>query len=106
MPPHAKTSLPVLDDDTASKIADQFAALSETSRVRIIAALLEGERRVSAIVEQVGLSQPVVSHHLRLLRQLRLVRARKEGAQVFYSLHDDHIADLFRRSLEHVLHED
>ncbi len=101
-----KIVAPLCDEETAAKIADQFAALSEPSRVRIVAALLEGEKRVGAVVEEVGLSQPVVSHHLRLLRQLRLVRARREGAQVFYSLHDDHIADLFRRSLEHAQHED
>jgi DNA-binding transcriptional ArsR family regulator len=67
---------PALDEHVAAQIADQFAALSDTSRVRIVAALLDGEQRVSAIVAQVGLSQPVVSHHLRVLRQLRLVRAR------------------------------
>ena len=96
----------VLDEDMAAKIANQFAALSDTSRVRILVTLLDGEKRVSAIVELVDLSQPVVSHHLSVLRQSRLVRARKEGAQVFYSLHDDHIVDLLRRSLDHVQHED
>ncbi len=95
-----------LDQSIAAKIADQFAALSDSSRVRIVAALLNGELRVSAIVDLVGLSQPVVSHHLRILRQLRLVRARKEGTQVFYCLHDEHIVDLLRRSLDHVQHED
>jgi DNA-binding transcriptional ArsR family regulator len=97
---------PALDEEIATKIAGQFAALSDPSRVRILASLLEGERRVSAIVELVNLSQPVVSHHLSLLRQWRLVRARKEGSQVFYSLHDDHIVDLLRRSLDHVQHAD
>jgi ArsR family transcriptional regulator, lead/cadmium/zinc/bismuth-responsive transcriptional repressor len=106
MRPHTLPISAALDEQVAAKMADQFAALSDTSRVRIVATLLNGEQRVSAIVAQVGLSQPVVSHHLRVLRQLRLVRTRKEGAQVFYSLHDDHIVDLFRRSLDHVQHED
>jgi DNA-binding transcriptional ArsR family regulator len=106
MPPLAKLASPALDEEVAAKIAGQFAALSDPSRVRILASLLEGERRVSAIVELVNLSQPVVSHHLGLLRQWRLVRARKEGSQVFYCLHDDHIRDLLQRSLDHVLHAD
>ncbi len=106
MPPYAKIVSSALNETIAAKIAQQFAALSDPSRVRILASLLAGERRVSAIVETVNLSQPVVSHHLSVLRQLRLVRARKEGTQVFYSLHDDHILDLLRRSLDHVQHED
>jgi DNA-binding transcriptional ArsR family regulator len=106
MSPHVRLFPAALNEETATKIAGQFAALSDPSRVRILASLLEGERRVSAIVELVNLSQPVVSHHLSLLRQWRLVRARKEGSQVFYSLHDDHILDLLLRSLDHVQHED
>jgi ArsR family transcriptional regulator, zinc-responsive transcriptional repressor len=106
MTPYAKPVPFVMNEDLAAKIAGQFAALSDPSRVRILASLLEGERRVSAIVEAVNLSQPTVSHHLSLLRQWRLVRARKEGSQVFYSLHDEHILDLLRRSLDHVQHAD
>jgi len=106
MTPHARLASAALNEEVATKIAQQFAALSDPSRVRILASLLDGERRVSAIVETVNLSQPVVSHHLSLLRQLRLVRARKEGAQVFYCLHDEHILDLLQRSLDHVQHED
>ena len=106
MTPHAKIASTALNGTMAAKIAEQFAALSDPSRVRILVSLLEGERRVSAIVEMVHLSQPVVSHHLGLLRQLRLVRTRKEGTQVFYSLHDNHILDLLRRSLDHAQHED
>jgi DNA-binding transcriptional ArsR family regulator len=103
---HTQLVSSALNEEIAAKIAGQFAALSDPSRVRILASLLDGERRVSAIVDLVNLSQPVVSHHLSLLRQLRLVRARKDGAQVFYSLHDDHIQDLLQRSLDHVQHED
>jgi ArsR family transcriptional regulator, zinc-responsive transcriptional repressor len=103
---HTKSTALALNEEIAAKIAGQFAALSDPSRVRILACLLEGERRVSAIVEIVNLSQPVVSHHLSLLRQWRLVRARKEGSQVFYCLHDEHIVDLLRRSLDHVQHDD
>ncbi len=94
----------VLDQQTAEYVAELFRALSDPSRVRIVAALAEGELHVGALAERVGISESAVSHHLRGLRQLRLVRARKEGRQVYYRLDDDHIEDLYRRGLDHVLH--
>jgi ArsR family transcriptional regulator len=94
----------VLDDRTATHIAELFGALSDPSRVRIIAALSAGELNVGSLAEVIGLSESAVSHQLRGLRQLRLVRARKVGRQVFYALDDDHISDLFMRGLDHVQH--
>jgi DNA-binding transcriptional ArsR family regulator len=94
-----------LDDRIIARMAEIFSALSDPSRIRLIAALKDEELHVSALAEMVGISESAVSHHLRGLRQLRLVRARKEGRQVFYSLDDAHIADLFQRSLEHALHD-
>jgi DNA-binding transcriptional ArsR family regulator len=93
-----------LDEDTAAYLAELFRALSDTSRVRIVSALVEGEMNVSALAEAVGISESAVSHHLRGLRQMRLVRGRKDGRQVFYSLDDDHIEALFRLGLDHVRH--
>jgi DNA-binding transcriptional ArsR family regulator len=72
--------------------------------VRIIAALAEGESNVGTLAELVGISESAVSHQLRGLRQMRLVRARKDGRQVFYSLDDDHVTELFYRGLEHIQH--
>ncbi|HZD58360.1 MAG TPA: metalloregulator ArsR/SmtB family transcription factor [Anaerolineales bacterium] len=94
----------MLDEQTAIRLADLFGALSDPSRVRIIAELTQGEKNVSALAEAVGLSDSAVSHQLRGLRQMRLVRTRKEGRQVFYSLDDEHIADLYTRGLDHVQH--
>jgi DNA-binding transcriptional ArsR family regulator len=94
----------MLDEQTAIRLADLFGALSDPSRVRIIAELTRGEKNVSAIAEAVGLSDSAVSHQLRGLRQMRLVRTRKQGRQVFYSLDDEHIADLYARGLDHVQH--
>jgi DNA-binding transcriptional ArsR family regulator len=88
----------------AAQLAELFRTLGDPSRVCIIAALLEGETNVSALAEFVGTSPSAVSHQLRTLRQMRLVRARKQGRQVYYSLDDDHVADLFRRGLDHVQH--
>ena len=93
-----------LNEPIAAQVAELFSALSDTSRIRIIAALTQGEMNVSALAEMVGISESAVSHHMRHLRQMRLVRGRKDGRYVFYSLDDDHIAELFRFGLEHVLH--
>ena len=95
---------PNLDERSAAQLAELFRAFSDTSRVRIISALTAGELNVSALAEAAAISESAVSHHMRGLRQMRLVRARKEGRQVFYCLDDDHVAALFRQGLEHVRH--
>ena len=95
---------PALDLRVAERLAEIFSALSDPSRIRIISAMTEGELSVGVLAETVEMSESAVSHHLRLLRQLRLVRGRKEGRQVFYTLDDEHIADIFLRGLDHVLH--
>lgn len=93
-----------LDEATAGRVAELFRAFGDTSRVRILAALVEGEVHVGALAQAVGISESGVSHHLRSLRQLRLVRARKVGQQVFYTVDDDHIIALFRQVVQHVRH--
>lgn len=95
---------PPIEKALAIQLAGLFRALGDPSRLRIIALLLDGERNVGSIAEKVDLSESAVSHQLRTLRQLRLVRARKQGREVYYALDDDHVADLFRRGLDHVLH--
>ncbi len=94
----------LLDPKTASLLADLFATLGDASRVRIIAALQNGELNVGALADQLGSSVSAVSHQLRILRQMRVVQARKEGREVFYRLDDEHVADLFQRGLDHILH--
>lgn len=93
-----------LDENSATQVAELFRALGDTSRVQIIAALTQGETNVGTLAEMVQISESAVSHHLRHLRQMRLVRARKDGRFVYYALDDDHVGDLFRCGLEHVLH--
>ena len=93
-----------LDERTAAQLAELFRAFSDTSRVRLIAALADCEQNVGTLAEAVGISESAVSHHLRGLRQMRLVRARKDGRQVYYCLDDDHIAALFRQGLDHIQH--
>lgn len=91
-----------LDDRTAGDVAELFRALSDTSRIRLLAALINGELNVGALAQTAGISESAVSHHMRSLRQLRMVRARKDGRQVFYSLEDQHIIDLFLRGVAHI----
>jgi ArsR family transcriptional regulator len=101
-----ESTLPVtLERRTAEQVAELFRAMSDPSRVRILAALLHGELNVSSLAELVGISESAVSHHLRGLRLLRLVRPRKEGRQVYYHLDDEHVADLFERGVDHILHD-
>lgn len=94
----------MIDESAATKMADLFKALADPSRVRIICALAYTELCVQDLVAVLGMTQSAVSHQLRSLREMRLVRYRKEGRHVYYQLDDEHIHDLFRRGLEHVEH--
>jgi ArsR family transcriptional regulator len=95
----------LVDDTTASQLAMTFKALSDPTRVRIVSLLRGDELCVCDLAAALGMSQSAVSHQLRSLRDLRLVRWRREGRQIFYTLDDDHVADLFQRGLEHVGHD-
>ena len=86
-----------------TRLAELFGALSDPTRLRIISALLESELSVGQIAANVELSESAVSHQLQGLRQMRIVRTRKAGRQVFYALDDDHVARLYRLGLEHTL---
>lgn len=94
-----------LDEHTAYHLANLFSALSDPTRLRIMELLLECEQSVGAIADRLGISESAVSHQLRGLRLQRIVRARKEGRQVFYCLDDQHIAELFRLGLKHMEHD-
>ncbi len=98
------SSLSQLDDATAQHIAELFSVLGDTSRVKIVAALLNGPMNVQSLADTVGITPSAISHHMRGLRQMHLVRAHKQGRQVFYSLDDQHVEDLFLRGIDHVLH--
>jgi ArsR family transcriptional regulator len=96
------SSLPILSEHTAAHVAELFRAFSDTSRVRILSALLSSERNVSALAEVVGISESAVSHHMRGLRQMHLVQSRREGKEVYYRLEDEHIIALFQQGVKHV----
>jgi DNA-binding transcriptional ArsR family regulator len=91
-----------LDEHTAAHVAELFRSFSDTSRVLILSALTERELNVSTLAEIVGISESAISHHLRGLRQMRLVVARREGKEVFYRIEDEHIIALFIQGVKHV----
>ena len=91
-------------EQTFTHLADLFSALSDPTRLRIISLLLEGEQNVGQLAAQLEMSESAVSHQLRSLRFMHLVRGRKEGRQVFYQLDDEHVAVLYRLGLDHVQH--
>jgi ArsR family transcriptional regulator len=93
---------PLADDQTTQSLADLFRLLGDPTRLRIVDALASGELCVCDISEQVGISESAVSHQLRLMRTMRLVRGRREGRCVYYTLDDQHVLSLFQQGLRHV----
>jgi DNA-binding transcriptional ArsR family regulator len=94
----------IVDGLTATRLAELFEALGDPTRVRIVSALSQGELCVGDLAASLGMSQSAISHQLRLLRALRLVKGAKRGRMVYYSLDDDHIVSLFQSGMEHVRH--
>lgn len=92
----------ILDEHTAAHVAELFRAFSDTSRVRILSAIVEQEVNISSLAELVGLTESAVSHHMRSLRQMHIVRARREGKEVFYSVVDPHLIALFQQGVRHI----
>ena len=102
--PHAASARRAdpLSPDTVQEIAATFAVLGDPTRIRILDALSSGELCVCDIATLAGISESAVSHQLRLLRGMRLVRPRRAGRQVFYTLDDQHIVQLLRLAVTHV----
>ncbi|MDE5755079.1 MAG: metalloregulator ArsR/SmtB family transcription factor [Oscillospiraceae bacterium] len=90
------------DAEIFEKIAELLSLFGDTTRVRIMAELLDKELCVSEIAERLEMTTSAISHQLRILKQGRLVKSRKEGKTVFYSLADSHVGSIFSLALEHV----
>jgi ArsR family transcriptional regulator, lead/cadmium/zinc/bismuth-responsive transcriptional repressor len=99
----ARARAAVLGRDVYRDLATLFGALADPTRASIVHVLAHQELCTADLALTLGLHRPAASQHLRLLRQLRIVRARREGRLVLYSLDDAHIADLLGRGLEHLL---
>jgi DNA-binding transcriptional ArsR family regulator len=92
----------LLQPDTVGALADIFKVLGDPTRVRILDVLARGEECVCRLANLLGLTESAVSHQLRLLRNTRIVRARRDGRLIYYSLDDKHVLTLFRQGLRHV----
>jgi len=94
----------LLAETAASDLAETFQALADPTRLKLISALMAAEMCVCDLAVTLGMSQSAVSHQLKLLRTLRIVKNRKEGRVVYYSLDDEHIRQLFQMGLAHHQH--
>jgi ArsR family transcriptional regulator len=101
---HPQRSADELDDDFTQVVADTMQALATPSRLRILGRLQTGPCAVSQLAAAVGMEPSAVSHQLRLLRHLGLVAGHREGRNVIYALHDDHVGQLLQEAIAHVEH--
>ncbi len=91
------------DKETLEQIAELFKGFADPTRVRILTLLQQRELCVTDIAEAVELTQSAVSHQLRMLKQMHLIKFRREGKNIWYSLADDHVKTILQMGLEHVL---
>lgn len=91
------------DRQTMEAIAELFKGFADTTRVQILSLLVRQELCVTEIAERVEISQSAISHQLRLLKQMHLIKFRREGKNILYSLADDHVLTILEMGLEHVL---
>ena len=90
-------------DETLYDVAELFKAFADTTRIKIIAVLKEEELCVGAISELINVSQSAVSHQLRVLKNSKIVKPRRVGKQIFYSLDDEHTKKIYDMGLEHIV---
>lgn len=95
-----QSSLP--EEEKLLRLADLFKVFGDGTRVRILYVLFEAEVCVCDLANLLGMTQSAVSHQLRILKTARLIKARRDGKTVFYSLADDHVATLLRQGMEHI----
>ena len=91
-----------VDEDALIRTAELFKVFGDPTRIRILYALSDQELCVQSIADELGMTQSAISHQLRILKQGALVKFRREGKTIFYSLADDHVATIMRQGLEHV----
>ncbi|MCQ6559443.1 ArsR/SmtB family transcription factor [Paenibacillus mendelii] len=95
----------LIGEAAATELADLFKALGDPTRVKMIHALLQSELCVHDLTVVLAMGQSAVSHQLRFLRNLRIVKRRKVGKTVYYSLDDDHVEQIFVQTLQHLKHD-
>ena len=95
-------SAKLLDEHVAAHVAELFSVFGDTSRVRIVSALIENEFNVGTLAGLIEISESAISHHLRHLRQMGIVVSRRDGKEVYYHIEDDHIRSLFLQGVSHI----
>jgi len=90
------------EDGLLAELADFYKVFGDTTRIRILCVLLEAEMCVCDLAEVLGMTQSAISHQLRILKQMKLVKNRREGKTVFYSLADGHIQSIISQGMEHI----
>ncbi len=90
------------DEEILYELADLFKVFSDTTRIKILYALMPGERRVADIAEAVGATQSAVSHQMRILKAARLVKFQRDGKNVLYSLADEHVYTMLAQGMTHI----
>ena len=93
---------PVLEEEALFEMAELFKVFGDSTRIRILYALFQKELSVTDICENLGMSISAVSHQLRLLKQAKLVRCRREGRLAYYALADDHVKTIIGMAKEHI----
>ena len=98
---NCKTSI-IADEDRLTRAAELFKVFGDPTRMRILYTLSESELCVQDIADRLEMSQSAISHQLRILKQTALVKFRRDGKTIFYSLADNHVATIIQQGLEHV----
>ena len=101
-PEEAHETEPLPDDELLYDLADLFKVFSDTTRIKLLYALMDRELCVADLADSVGATQSAVSHQLRTLKQAHLVRAKRDGKNVIYSLADDHVYSILDQGMSHV----
>lgn len=91
-----------MNENTLYDLADLFKVFGDSTRLRILCLLMDREICVADLAETLNMTQSAISHQLRTLKQSKLVKSRREGKSVFYSLDDDHVRSIIATGLEHV----
>ena len=90
------------DDNTLYDVAELFKNFSDSTRIRILYCLIENERSVTEIADLLNMNQSAISHQLRILKNSKLIKNRREGKTINYSLADDHVYNIISQGIEHV----
>ncbi len=93
----------IIDEDTLYDAAELFKVFGDSTRIRILHCLLNNEKSVTEISELLNMNQSAISHQLRILKNSKLVKNRREGKTIFYTLDDDHVYNIIKLGIEHVI---